>query len=100
MYKLILAGGVVLLISACATTPKMAPAAQATQQPGMQVATGTPESGDQMVCTMSYPMGSHIPQRICMTKAQMAARQKADQKAMRNMEQQNQQGTCAPSCEP
>lgn len=100
MFKLILAGGTALLISACASTPTASPqVAAATQQQAMTVTRGTQESGQQLICTDSYPIGSHIPQRICLTKAQMEARQKAAQEAIRNMQSQSQEGSaCAPNC--
>lgn len=97
MYKAILAGSVCILIAACATAPKTA-STQATQQT-IAVTRGTAEAGDQLICTDSYPIGSHIPQRICLTKAQMEARQKAAQQAVRDLQSQAKEGTaCAPNC--
>lgn len=98
MYKVILAGSVSLLIAACATTPKTV-STQATQQQGIAVTRGTSEAGDQLICTDSYPIGSHIPQRICLTKAQMEARQKAAQTTIQTLQSQAKESSgCAPSC--
>ncbi|MGA9851463.1 MAG: hypothetical protein WBR15_00800 [Gammaproteobacteria bacterium] len=101
MSKLILSLGLVLLITACATPqpPAQTTAAAATDsQTQMVVSRGTQATGDQLVCSTDYPMGSHIPQRICLTKEQMAARQKAAQEAMQNMQSQGKESSCAPSC--
>ncbi|MGH8362657.1 MAG: hypothetical protein ACRESQ_04840 [Gammaproteobacteria bacterium] len=100
MYKLMLAGGTALLMAACASAPTTGPkTAVATQQEAVAVTRGTPETGkDQLICTDSYPLGSHIPQRICLTKEQMAARQKAAQEAMRNSQLQGRPGSCNPAC--
>lgn len=101
MYKLVLAGGVTLLMAACATvTPPKAQTTAATQQQTLAVTRGTADSGQQLICTDSYPLGSHIPQRICLTKEQMAARQKAAQDALRNLQIGPGHGStsCAPNC--
>lgn len=100
MYKLMLVGGAALLIAACANIPTAGPkTAAATQQEAVAVTRGTPETGkDQLICTDSYPLGSHIPQRICLTKEQMAARQKAAQEAMRNAQLEGRPGACNPTC--
>jgi hypothetical protein len=80
----------ILLIAACATSqPMPATAAAATQGQQESVVTGAPMSGQKLICTESYPTGSHLPQRVCMTQAQIEARRKADQDTIRNM--QNQQ---------
>lgn len=101
MYKLMLVGGAALLIAACANIPTAGlKTAAATQQEAVAVTRGTPETGkDQLICTDSYPLGSHIPQRICLTKAQMEARQKAAQQAVRDLQSQAKEGSaCAPNC--
>lgn len=100
MNKMLISLGLAMLIAACATTqpPAQSTAATATQAQ-MVVSRGTQEDGQHMICTSEYPMGSHIPQRICLTKDQMKARQKAAQDAMRNLQMQNKEGTaCAPNC--
>lgn len=101
MSKWLLSLGLALVITACATTPPPSAQTGSTAAPAgqlqMAVSRGTQESGQKLICTESYPMGSHIPQRICMTKEQMAARQKADQEAMRNAQMQGNQG-CGMAC--
>ncbi|MGH8307865.1 MAG: hypothetical protein ACRER0_06285 [Gammaproteobacteria bacterium] len=89
MSKLVFSLGLCLLITACATTqpPAQKPAVTTSSgQSQMEVSRGTQETGDKLICTYSNPLGSHIPQRICMTKEQQAARQKADQEALRNQQ--------------
>jgi len=100
MYKLALAGGVILLIAACASTqPTSKSAAAANSQSSVVVYTGTAETDQHLICTTSQPMDSHIPQRICLTKAQMEARQKASQEAMRNAQEQARMTGCGqPVC--
>jgi hypothetical protein len=102
MYKLVLAGGVALLISACASTQpasKTSSAAAANSQSSMIVYKGTAETDQHLICTTSQPLDSHIPQRICMTKAQMEARQKASQEAMQNAQEQSRMSGCGqPVC--
>lgn len=103
MYKLLLVGGTALLISACASTPpssKASPAAAANAQSQVVTYAGTKEDDqNNLVCISSHVMDSHIPQRICMTKAQMEARQKAAQEAMRNSQLQGRPNTgCDPRC--
>lgn len=103
MYKLFLVGGTVLLITACASTPpptKTSAAAAASAQSQVVVYAGTKEDDQHLICISSHVMDSHIPQRICMTKAQMAARQKAAQEAMRNMQMQGGEGAGAGACSP
>lgn len=104
MYKLLLVGGTALLITACASTPptsKASPAAAANAQSQVVTYAGTKEDDqNNMVCISSQVMDSHIPQRVCMTKAQMAARQKAAQEAMRNMQAQGAEGSGAGACSP
>ncbi|HVA55130.1 MAG TPA: hypothetical protein VNI53_04925 [Gammaproteobacteria bacterium] len=91
MSKWILFIAAFVLITACATTkPPASTAAQGTQQQ-MVVSRSTRPEGQKLICTESYPMGSHIPQRICVTQAEAAARKKADQQAMQNLQMQGAQ---------
>lgn len=103
MYKLILASGVILLIAACASTqpsPQSTSAASANTQSQVVVYSGTKETDQHLICTSSHVMDSHIPQRICLTKEQEAARQKAAQEAVRNMQMQSSEGAGAGACSP
>jgi hypothetical protein len=83
MGKLIVYLAPLLLITACATS-KPSPATASTS--------GTPPADQKLICTESTPMGTHIPQRICITQDQYAARKKADQEALRNAQMQGGQG--------
>lgn len=102
MYKLLLAGGMTLLLVACASTQpsKTSSAAAANAQSQVVVYAGTKEDDQHLICTSSHVMDSHIPQRICLTKEQEAARQKAAQEAVRNMQMQSAEGAgaCSPKC--
>lgn len=103
MYKLVLAGGAALLIAACASTQPASKsssgAAQNLQSPVL-IYKGTAEDNQQqLICSTHYPMDSHIPQRICLTKAQMEAQHKASQQAMQDAQQQSRMSGCGqPVC--
>lgn len=90
MSKLVFSLGLALLITACATTkpPAQTPAATASGgQSNMQVLRGTKPTADKnMICSRSYPMDSHIPELICVTPEQAAARKKAAQQEMNNLQ--------------
>lgn len=99
MTKLTLACGLALSLSlmACASTPKpaAAPAASGTTAaPAAGTATATAQASTKpkLVCEESKPLGSLIPQRICMTPEEAAARQKAAQDKMRNIQNQSATG--------
>lgn len=94
MSKWIVSLGLALLITACATPQQQSAQTAPGQQSQMVVSRGTQPSGQKLICTDTYPMGSHIPQRICVTPAEAAARQKASQQAMQNIQMQgNQNGS-------
>ncbi len=90
MSKWFFIPGLILLITACAT-PRSPASPPAVAAPGnksqMVMVRGTQESGRKLICSLSYPIGSHIPARICLTPAQEAARRKAAQEAMQNQGQ-------------
>lgn len=44
---------------------------------------------DEMVCTTETPLGSHLPKRTCMTRADREERQKKDREKMQRMHSQN-----------
>jgi hypothetical protein len=77
-----------LLMSACATPQPQGTAAATDGGGQMVVSRGTQPEGQKLICTESYPMGSHIPQRICLTKEQAEARKRASQAAMQNLQSQ------------
>lgn len=95
MSKWVLFLGLSLLTTACATSPQ--PSAQAAAAPGgqpqMVVPRGTEPASQKLICT-DISMGYHIPQRICLTPEQVAARQKAAQEATQNS-QVGQSKACA-----
>ncbi len=90
MNKSIYAFGLTLLIMGCASHQPSAPTTAATAPTGqsnMQVMRGTkPEDTPKMICSRSFPMDSHIPQLICVTPEQAAARKKAAQEQVQTMQ--------------
>jgi hypothetical protein len=101
MTKLPLACGLILTLAACASS---GPAGTASANP----ATGAPAAGTaapapqaaakpKLVCEETKPLGSLLPQRVCMSPEEAAQRKKAAQDAMRNMQQQSQVGPGAGS---
>lgn len=101
MTRWILVIGAVSVLAACATSPEQPANAQVSgQAKSGQVATAAnPEHKPQMICTEGMAMGSHIPQRVCVTAEQQKAREKADQEAMRNLQSNSSSASgCKPSC--
>ena len=98
MTKTTLACGLILslTIAACASTPKQATTAApgtigapaSSTAPALASAPAKPK----LVCEETKPLGSLLPQRICMTPEEAAARQKAAQEKMRNLQNQSQVG--------
>ncbi len=92
MAKWIVLLSSLIVIAACATSrPAPTPGPATAGQPQETVARGTPPEGQNLVCTVDYPTGSHVPQRICITQAEAAARQKASQQTMQNLQMQGAQ---------
>ena len=92
MTKLTLACGLALSLSlmACASTSKpAASAATAAPAAGTSASTAQASTKPKLVCEETKPLGSNLPQRICMTPEEAAARQKAAQDKMRNMQSQS-----------
>ena len=102
MMKSPLACGLILTLAACASnssapgtaaapanstgTVVTAPAPATAQAPAAQPAK------PKLVCEEDKPLGSLIPQRICMTPEEAAARRKAAQDRMRNLQNQSAVG--------
>lgn len=40
---------------------------------------------DEVICTTEHTLGSHLPRRNCMTRAQQEERSRRDQEAVRNL---------------
>ena len=105
MSKLFLTCGLLVALTACATSqpspsasaapaaapaaaaPESAPAAASASQPQTAAAPAKPK----LVCEDSARTDSHFKQRVCMTPEQMAERRKAAQEAMRNAQMQGSQ---------
>jgi hypothetical protein len=99
MTKLTLACGLALSLSlmACASTPTPA---TATTAPGAGTATATAQAAPakpKLICEEEKPLGSLLPQRVCMTPEEAAMRQKAAQEKMRQIQNQSAVGPGAGS---
>lgn len=98
MTKLTLACALALSLSlmACASAPKTATAVPTasgtTTAPAMGTATAQASTKPKLICEESKPLGSLLPQRICMTPEEAAARKTAAQNAMRNMQNESAKG--------
>jgi Flp pilus assembly protein TadD len=96
MTKTTLACGLALalVIAACASTPKQTPATAAAgaAPAGTTSATAQAVTKPKLVCEEEKPLGSNLPQRICMTPEEAAARQKAAQDRIRNIQSQGAVG--------
>jgi hypothetical protein len=100
MTKLTLACGLILTLAACASDPAgTASTATTTAAPAPDTAGPAPQAAakPKLVCEETKPLGSLLPQRICVTPEEAAARKRAAQDAMRNMQQQSQIGPGASS---
>lgn len=92
MTKLTLACGLALSLSlmACASTSKPAAAtsgaSSTTAAPAAGTSTAQASTKPKLICEETKPLGSNLPQRICMTPEEAAARQKAAQDKMRNLQ--------------
>ncbi|MGE5624720.1 MAG: hypothetical protein ACM3ZT_04150 [Bacillota bacterium] len=94
MTKLTLACGLILILAACASNspaPGTASAAPAPAAGTSVAATAATKATAQatkpkLVCEEEKPLGSLLPQRICMTPEEAAKRRKAAQDAMRNIQ--------------
>ncbi len=102
MTKSFLICGVLAALTACATSQPAstastasaaAPAvAAADTTAGAPAATTAAAPGKpKLVCEETQQLGSHFPQRVCMTPEQMEARRKAAQAAMQNYQMQGAQ---------
>ena len=98
MTKLTLACGLALSLSllACASNPQQTASGAATPTPADSSSTATAQASEpakpKLVCEESKPLGSLLPQRICMTPEEAAARQRAAQQKMREMQDQSSVG--------
>ena len=100
MTKLTLACALALSLSlmACASAPKTATATAVptasgtTTAPATGPVTAQASTKPKLICEESKPLGSLLPQRICMTPEEAAARKTAAQNAMRNMQNESAKG--------
>lgn len=67
-----------LALTAFAATPVMA------REDKTEEKAGAVDNPDKMVCKAIKEVGSHIPQRVCRTKAQWAEMTRAAEEIMRN----------------
>ncbi len=104
MTKLALACSLALTLMACASnpdnsTPAAAPAASsATPAPASGAApVAAAPSKPKLVCEEEKPLGSLLPQRVCMTPEEAAARKRAAQEHIRDIQNQSAVGPGAGS---
>ena len=95
MMKLLMTCGLTLALTACATSQPSPIASAAPAAQTSAIVTSAPKV--KLVCEDTRPLGSHIPQRICLTREQIEARKKATQEAMRRMDSTNGQGGFNPN---
>lgn len=87
MKKYLIVFGVSLLLMACASQNAKNTAQNDQAQNGPIIIHGTkPPKDKNLVCSRSHPMDSHIPELICVTPEQAAARKKATQNMMQTMQ--------------
>lgn len=102
MYKLMLCLATALILSACAShTPapsQQRTLSQALQQNGGKTGVQNGPNGSELICSNTPNLGSHLSHVRCLTPAQEAARQKADQKAVQQMQQRSQLCAHPPAC--
>jgi len=100
MTKLTLACGLALSLSllACASTPTPAAPSAAAGAPAAGTATAqAAATKPKLVCEESKPLGSLLPQRICMTPEEADQRRKAAQEKVRQIQDQSAVGPGAGS---
>jgi len=92
MTKLLLTCGLVMALTACATSqPSPSAGVSPAASPAVAATTAAPQvaaapSKPKMVCEETDQMGSHFSQRVCMTPEEMEARKRAAQESMRNLQ--------------
>jgi len=99
MTKLALACGLAVTLMACASNPQspapVAAPAGASAAPAAGTSNTTAQAAPakpKLVCEEQKPLGSLLPQRICMTPEEAAARKKAAQDKVRQMQDQSAVG--------
>lgn len=87
-----------LALGACASEPKQAASdATATPAGGTSAVAQAAPAKPKLVCEEQKPLGSLLPQRICMTPEEAAQRQKAAQEKMREIQNSSAVGPGAGS---
>ena len=81
-----------LAVAACASTPKQTAGTSAAPGGSTAAVAQAAPAKPKLVCEEQKPLGSLLPQRICMTPEEAAARQKAAQDKMRDMQNQSAVG--------
>src|SRR5579863_8570467 len=100
MTKLTLACGLIITLAACASNPPPASTATGAPAAGTQAAAtqATAQAAKpKLICDEEKPLGSLLPQRICMTPEEAAQRRKAARDAMTNIRDQSAVGPGAGS---
>jgi hypothetical protein len=81
-------GGLWLALAACAHDQPHMVGGNLSAAPASQTATAAAQAAGKpkLVCEETRPLGSLLPQRICLTPEEAAARKKASQEAIRNIQ--------------
>ena len=94
MTKTTLACGLALsfAIAACASSPQQTASGTAAPAGGTSATAQAAPAKPKLICEEQKPLGSLLPQRICMTPEEQAQRQKAAQEKMREIQNQSAVG--------
>jgi hypothetical protein len=88
--RFLMASVLTLALAACADAPPQTSATGSTVAPSARTATTATAAAQagkpKLVCEETRPLGSLLPQRICLTPEEAAARKKASQEAIRNIQ--------------
>jgi hypothetical protein len=86
----VMVSGLLLALAACANDEPHVAAGVPSTAPAAHTASAAAQAGKpKLVCEETKPLGSLLPQRICVTPEEAAARKKASQEAIRNMQNQS-----------
>jgi len=81
--RMAIVGGLVLAISACATSHQQAQGSSSGTSAAMASSDGTGTAGrKKVICSMERPVGSNIPERVCWTPESREAEREETQRLL------------------